>query len=123
MQPRAPQGLEGVWKKCYEPGLEDVDEIDTGYLVLGPGGRYTELSWGCCDTPPSWQSGPYRAEGETVTFGWRRHDGTAYESTLTLRRGAAVFFDDLKSEPRRVEALTASGDLNYAWCRVYPEVP
>lgn len=118
--------FEGIWKKCYEPGLEGVSEIDGGYLALMPDSRYYEVSASCCagsgdPEPPYGSLGSYRTEGEVVTLAAQRVDGSAHEIPLTFRPSAkAVYFDAPRAAPVEVEALTVEGSLNYAWCRVYP---
>jgi hypothetical protein len=120
-------GYEGIWKRCYEPGLPGVSEIDEGYLVLMPDGRYYELSEGCCygpddPKPPFWSLDSYRVEDDGVVLSATRYDGSHYERPLRHReRAKAVWFDDPRGEPVEVEALLPSTDLNYAWCRLYPE--
>lgn len=121
--------FEGIWKKCYEPGLEGTAEIDRGFLALMPDSRYYEVSSSCCagsgdPEPPYGSLGSYRIEGEVVTLVAKGVDGSAYEIPLTFRPSArAVFFDSPRAAPVEVEALTVEGSLNYAWCRVYPEMP
>jgi quercetin dioxygenase-like cupin family protein len=118
--------FEGLWKKCYEPGLGGVSEIDSGFLVLMPDLRFYELGASCCYEPPDpqppfWSLGPYRLAGDTVLLEARRLDGSRYEIPLKYRSGAqAVFFDAPRSPPAEVEALLSGDDLNYAWCRLYP---
>ena len=120
--------VEGIWKKCYEPGLEGVSEIDTGFLVLMPDSRYYELSASCCHAPPEpqppfWSLDAYAVANDVVTLKAKRFDGSAYEIPMRYRASAkAVFFDDPRGKPIEVEALLVGGDLNYAWCRVYPEL-
>lgn len=119
--------FEGIWKKCYEPGLEGVSEIDTGFLVLMPDSRYYELSSSCCYVPPEpqppfWSLDSYSVANDVVTLKAKRFDGSAYEIPLHHRASArAVFFDAPRSQPIEVEALLVGDDLNHAWCRVYPE--
>ncbi len=124
---RPVSGLEGVWKLCYEPGLPDVYEIDEGFLILMPDGRYCQVSESCCydgegPEPPFWDLGTYTVESDTVVFDHKRFDGTPYQIRLRLlRRVSAVFFDDPQSDPVEVDAMVFGENLNYSWCRVYPE--
>ena len=119
--------FEGIWKRCYEPGLEGVNEIDAGFLVLMPDSRYYELSSSCCYVPPEpqppfWSLDVYAVANDIVTLKAKRFDGSAYEIPMHHRASArAVFFDAPRSKPVEVEALLVGDDLNYAWCRVYPE--
>lgn len=127
--PKAASGVEGFWKRCYSPGLTGVDQIDSGYLALMPDGRYYELSESCCYTegdsgppPPYWTLETYRVEGEMVVLNDRTYAGDPYERRLTLRRGvSAVFFDAPRAAAVTVDALTHDGDINYGWCRIYPD--
>jgi len=124
--PQPAARFEGIWKKCYEPGLEEASEIDSGYLVLMPDKRYYELSASCCHLPPEPQPpfsslGAYTIQSEIVTLQAKRFDGSAYEIPLRYRAQAkAVFFDAPRAAPDEVEALLPGDDLNYAWCRVFP---
>lgn len=119
--------FEGIWKRCYEPGLEGVSEMEKGFPVLMPDSRYYELSASCCYAPPEpqppfWTLGAYAVAKDVVTLEAKRFDGSAYEIPLKYRASAkAVFFDAPRSQPIEVEALLVGNDLNYAWCRVYPE--
>ena len=125
--PREVGAFEGIWKMCYEPGLEMVDEIDTGYLVLMPGGRYYEVSEACCTAvgdpePPYWELGDYEIEsGGSVVLHGHRYDGSAIAHRLDHRLAVlAVFFDDPRGEPVQAEVLTAGESIDYGWCRAYP---
>lgn len=126
--PQVAGRFEGIWKKCYEPGLEGVSEIDTGFLVLMPDSRYYELSSSCCHVPPQpqppfWSLDAYSVANDVVTLQAKRFDGSAYEIPMHYRASSkAVFFDAPRSKPIEVEALLVGDDLNYAWCRVYPEL-
>jgi quercetin dioxygenase-like cupin family protein len=119
--------FEGIWKRCYEPGLERVTEIDSGYLVVLPDLRFYELGASCCHgpsgpQPPFGSLGTYTLAGDGVTLSAKRNDGSRYEIPLRYRASArAVFFDSPRSAPIDVEALLPGDDLDYAWCRVYPE--
>lgn len=114
--------FEGIWKECYEPGLEQVVEIDSGYLVLMPAGRYYAVSASCCDIEgPNWELGDYEVEAEGIVLHRRRNDGTAVTIRLRHRPAVrAVFFDDPRGEPVQAEALTAGDSIDYGWCRAYP---
>jgi len=120
--PREVGRFEGIWKMCYEPGLERVVEIDSGYLVLMPGGRYYDVSASCCDIEgPDWELGDYDVEAEAIVLHRRRADGTA--ATMRLRHRPAVravFFDDPRGQPVRAEVLAAGESIDYGWCRAYP---
>lgn len=111
---------------CYEPGLEQVDEIDSGYLVLMPRGRYYEVSESCCATgddpePPYWELGDYEVEAGGIVLHGHRYDGTPQEIRLHHRAAVpAVFFDDPRGEPVQAEALAAGESIDYGWCRAYP---
>jgi hypothetical protein len=124
--PRSVGRYEGIWKTCYEPGLEEVVEIDSGYLVLMPGGRYYELATSCCDepgdpAPPYWELGEWEAEAEGVVLHGRRYDGSPISMRLRHRPAVrAVFFHHPRGEPVETEALTAGESIDYAWCRAYP---
>lgn len=125
--PREVGALEGIWKMCYAPGLERVDEIDSGYLVLMPGGRYYEVTASCCaleedPEPPYWELGDYEREADgTVLLHGRRHDGTPLTIRLRHRPAVrAVFFDDPRGAPVQAEALTAGRSIDYGFCRAYP---
>jgi hypothetical protein len=126
--PQVTGRFEGIWKKCYEPGLEGVSEIDAGFLVLMPDSRYYELSSSCCyvlsePQPPFWSLDSYSVANDVVTLKAKRFDGSAYEIPMHYRASSkAVFFDAPRSKPIEVEALLVGDDLNYAWCRVYPEL-
>jgi hypothetical protein len=129
IQPLAATGVEGLWSKCYEPGLQNVVEIDHGYLLLMPDLHYAELSESCCYTGfpgepsgPTWNLNRYRVEGETVVLSAATLRGEAYEIRLLQRSDvAAVFHDAPEGAPVVTEALTHDGDLDYGWCKVYPE--
>lgn len=70
---------------------------------------------------PSWESGAYRVEGNEIVLERVAYDGEPYETRYRQLQGVrAVFFDDPDGEGVEVEALSVDGDLNYAWCRVYP---
>ncbi len=118
--------FEGIWKKCYESGLEGVSEIDSGFLALMPDSRYYEVSSSCCagssdPQPPYWFLGTYSVASDLVTLSAKRIDGSSYEIPLQYRAAAkAVFFDAPRAAAVEVEALSVEGTLNYAWCRVYP---
>ena len=113
--------FEGVWKKCYEPGLVGVDEPDSGYLVIMADGKYYESSSSCCSEESSSVSSTYSVSGSTVTLAARRKDGSQYAIELRHRPNAkVVYFDNLKGAPSETEALATADDLNYAWCKVYP---
>lgn len=106
--------FEGIWKMCYEPGLEQVVEIDSGYLVLMPGGRYYDVS-------ASWELGDYEVEAEGIVLHRRRNDGTPVTVRLRHRPAVrAVFFDDPRGEPVQAEVLAAGESIDYGWCRAYP---
>jgi hypothetical protein len=118
--------FEGIWKKCYEPGLDGVSEIDSGFLVLMPDSKYYEVSSSCCagfgdPRQPHWFLGTYTVESDLVTLSAKRIDGSSYEIPLQYRAPAkAVFFDAPGAPAVEVEALSVGENLNYAWCRVYP---
>ena len=119
--PQAVGPLEGIWKMCYEPGLADVVEVDSGYLVLMPGGRYYEVGRSCCDVPAAWELGEYEVEDGTVVLHSRRYDGTPMDIALRhVAKARAVFFDDVRGEPVEVEALAAGESIDCGWCRAYP---
>ena len=61
-------GFEGVWKMCYSPEREDVYEIDSGYLVLMPEGRFCEMGSRVV-TLKSWIQSPLI--GRRTRFAWR----------------------------------------------------
>lgn len=120
-------GVEGIWKLCYEPGLPEVYEIAEGFLVLMPDGRYYEVSESCCHDgedppPPYWTMGSLTVTEDLVVFERERFDGTSYQSRFRhVRDVRAVYFDGLGVEPSRVDALMSGDNLNYSWCRAYPE--
>lgn len=124
--PNPVEGIEGVWKICYEPGLTGVYEIDKGFLILMPEGRYYEVSESCCydgdgPPPPFWAMGSFTVADDLVTFERKRFDGTSYQTRLRhVRDVRAVFFDSPELEPSEVDALMPGDDLNYSWCRAYP---
>ena len=124
--PIAVEGLEGVWKICYEPGLPEVYEIDEGFLILMPDGRYYEVSESCCydgegPPPPYWEMGSFTVTDDLVVFEHKRFDGTSYQTRLRhVRDVRAVFFDGPGLEPSKVDALMSGDNLNYSWCREYP---
>ena len=125
--PKAVEGVEGVWKLCYEPGLPGVYEIDEGFLILMPDGRYYQVGESCCydgegPAPPYWELGSFTVMDDLVVFEHKRFDGTAYQTRLRHVRGVkAVFYDGPKSDPVQVEALMSGDNLNNSWCRVYPK--
>lgn len=115
------EDVAGVWKQCYEPGLQGVDEIADGYLVLLPTGTYYEVGLACCDQPVHHDVGEYETRGDRVVLDMERHDGSHWDWELVWQPEArVVFFDDPDSEPVVTEALRPGDDLNYAFCRIYP---
>lgn len=117
--------LVGIWKMCYSPGLSEVYEPSSGYLVLMPGGRYYERREDCCGDDEATDLGKldtYVVDGRRVTFHGLRDDGTEYELALTYKsRAEVVLFDDLRGESRDYPVLTHDGRLNYGFAKVYPE--
>jgi len=97
--------FEGIWKKCYEPGLEGVSEIDTGFLVLMPDSRYYELSASCCHAPPEpqppfWSLDAYAVANDVVTLKAKRFDGSAYEIPMRYRASAKAVFSTIRGASR-----------------------
>ena len=118
--------LVGVWKICYEPDLEGVDEVSSGYLVLMPDGRYFEHREDCCphpgDPPNVGISNTYTIHENEVTFQVRQDDGTEYELKMHYRTSAeVVLFDDLEGPAGTFPLLTHQGTLNYCYAKVYPK--
>ena len=128
---RPVSGFEGVWKQCYEPGLPDVVELQTGYLVLMPDGRFYELVEGCCEdlhqpVPPYWELGEWAEleDGGGIRTSYRlKLDDTVIVDVHRLLRSQRVVFWDRLEEERTADVLSWDGDINYAWCRLYPSWP
>ncbi len=120
--------LTGVWKMCYEPGLEDVDEPSEGYLVFLPGQRYFELRDDCCreqGEPVSRELGRYRVDRDSVHLEKTRLDGQRYDVRSEQRlelvdRATVVLFDDLYGEAIDAPVLKVGRSLNYGFAKVYP---
>jgi hypothetical protein len=115
------QDLVGIWKMCFEPGLEDLYEPSEGYLAILPNGTYLEIRLDCCHRNPRSESNTYRVEGNSVVFNNVRVDGSEYSISRELVRSvSAVPFDDLRGEPVVADALKVGKTLDYAYCRLYP---
>ena len=108
-------GVQGIWKMCYEPELEDVHEIDEGYLVLMPDGRYYQLNLSCCDeelTGPSWDLDRYAVDGDQVVLEITGYQGKREQRRLRhMANVSAVFFDNPDAPPVVTDALLAGDDL------------
>jgi len=114
-------GLAGVWKMCFEPGLEELDEPSEGFLVLLPNGIFYEIRWDCCVDAPASTVGEFTVEGHRVVFEPERDEESESSITRTYDPAeSAVFFDDLTAQPAETEALVVGSTLDYAYCRVYP---
>ncbi len=125
-------GFEGIWEKCYAPGLEGVYEIDSGFLVLMPAGEYYDASESCCSLddvdpkPPFWERNVYRVEGEVVVLTSHNYSGRVVERRLVLReQRETVLFDEPRGAPRLRDVLAGANNdsLSYGYCRVYPSWP
>ncbi len=113
--------LVGVWKMCFEPGLEDLYEPSEGYLAFSPDGTYIEIRWDCCADHLEGEASTYSVDGEVVRLKNVRNDGSEYSRSFRLVRSVSVvLFDDLHGEPLVMDALQIGKDLNYSFCRVYP---
>lgn len=116
------EDVAGIWKECYEPGLPNVDEIDEGYLVLLPTGTYYEVGLACCDQEVHSTVDTFEVRGDHLVLQATRTDGSRYQRELVwVPEARVVFFDDPEAEPVVTEALRPGDDLNYAFCRIYPE--
>ena len=119
-----PHELIGVWKVCYEPGLDGVSEIDAGYLIFMPDGKYFQLSEGCCretdQPPPEPRMGRYSTVGNTVTL-VREGEGPGQQNTelIFTRDRNVVFFDNLRGSPLNTFVLHGRGGINYGFGKAY----
>ena len=63
-------------------------------------------------------------EGKTVVLSRTNYLGRTSESRLHLKEQVlSVLFDDLDAPPKARDALSGGDDINYGYCRVYPEWP
>lgn len=112
--------LSGVWKMCYLPGLPDVLEMSTGYLVFTVPGEYHELRHDCCSEEPSATSGTYTLRDGQVVLRSLNNRGEPYERAFRFIAAAeVVLFDEPEGPARRAEVLAIGENENYGYARVY----
>lgn len=126
VEPLDPVRLVGVWEQCYEPGFPGISEIDQGFLVLEPKGRYKRI-WQGQDSPVAVESGQYELKGAQVVFTPETRllpDGTSGGGhvfkpwTLRLMKDHSVEFWRNRGKVVETDVLTMSGHANYAYARV-----
>jgi len=128
--------IAGLWRMCYEPGLEGVSEIDYGYLMLLPDARYVKMGGanGVVGGPrgvpsgPQWimETGTYEIVGDGVVLhGTLRQapDGKATGGSfrpwaLHYDAARAVVFGSQDKEPSRTSVLRPGPDANYGFAKI-----
>jgi hypothetical protein len=122
----APERIVGVWQMCYALGLPEVSEVDQGYLLFEPTGRYVKVMAGI-GAPDTTEVGTYErtAEGVVLTPQKRfqpngeRGGGHVFKpSTLRLLGTHRVILWPAKDLVRELEVLSGHDSLNYSWAKV-----
>ena len=122
----APERIVGVWQMCYSPGLAGVSEVDNGYLVFEPAGRYVKVMAGIGE-PDTTETGTYERTATGVVLrpekrfqpDGRRGGGHVFQrSTLRLLGERRVILWPVKHVVRELQVLSGHEDLNYSWAKV-----
>jgi hypothetical protein len=118
--------LVGVWQVCYEPGLPGVSEVDQGFLVLDPAGRYIMMMAGIAE-PDTSETGKYKIVADGVVLSperrlqpnGRRGGGHIFKpTTLRLIGIRRVVLWPEKDSVRELRVLSSHGGVNYSWAKI-----
>lgn len=130
-QPLTKAGIVGVWRVCYEPGMDGVSEPDAGYLVMLPGDRYTILQEVVAPeggSPLVIESGTYDVQASTVVLHPSKRQGVSggkaggthlnprammYDASRSV-----VFWPEGVDSPITAPVLAPGPSANYGFAKV-----
>ena len=125
----------GIWKLCYAAENSGAGEIDSGYLVITPDGKFYQYTGGYLESTGSFESvmaGSYFIKGNSVLFNYdtdyykesglsKERHGKKYSWRVVTRRylpaADIVYFDSLKKSVKRPVLIIDS--LDYAYAKLY----
>jgi hypothetical protein len=121
----APERIVGVWQICYAPGLPGVSEVDQGYLVFEPTGRYIKVMAGI-GAPDTTEVGTYERTADGVRLSPEKRyqpsgaggGGHVFRpSSLRLLGKRRVVLWPAQ-DVRELQILSEHDSLNYSWAKV-----
>lgn len=126
--PLSRSGVSGVWRMCYEPGLPDISEVDSGYLFLNPNGSYVQIMAGL-DEPDITENGRYRVEKTSLVLnpterlqpGGRSGGGRVFKPYVLrfLGEREVVFWPEKSNKVRALVLSRKDISANYGWAKVF----